>query len=461
MNVINGGGKGGKIGDMIKIDANAQNLRNNDFFLDNVTGDLYSYHAQKVEWIPKMNAGLHNAKAAESFDSLGKYVIKTPAYKPKTSEDYTLSYISKDVEDICSIKKVYLQHWILQGLPFEFKVASKHSWHVHQFNFVNPNKTFIVMAESPRGPQIISFGSFCVASQFPVNKKYSTTIQLIKNFINAKIGELKSHVKEKIIVGIQTISEDIKNNVGGQNNPLEEDNLELVLAVDDKNSKKKKMHKPASIRILRNALVEGRPKSSLGYHSGFAITNHDGPPLLVENNTIRNDFIPVKVPDEHSKLIFKNSALIRPSSIERSNHSPFEERSKSGVRLIRPNTASRPDFRRPNFGSNFSRITQNENEHENNKQYISFIDKDSRNVSPLTRARQGQSILKGSRSEKVLVEKGKGEIMAMLYPELPKDITKDQELWVTLCYRIKTYSFIDSRKIIKCNKNSKFICKRE
>jgi len=416
---------------MIKIDANAQNLKNNDFFLDNVTGDLYSYHALKAEWIPKMNAGLHNAKAAQSFDSLGKYVIKTPAYKPKNSEDYTLSYISKDIEDICSIKKIYLQHWILQGLPFEFKVASKHSWHVHQFNFVNPQKTFIVMAESPRGPQIISFGSFCVASQFPINKKYSTTIQLLKNFINTKIGELKSQVKEKIIVGIQTVSDNIKNGVG-QNNPFEEDNLELVLATDDKNSQKKKMHKPASIRILRNALVEGRPKSSLGYHSGFAITNHDGPPLLVENNTIRNDFIPVKTPDDHSKLV-----LIRPSSIERSHHSPFEEsnktfeRSKSGIRLIRPNTASRHGFKRPSIGSgHFSRMAQNENENENNKQYISFIDKDSRNVSPLTRARQGQSILKVSRSEKALIEKGKGEIMAMLYPELPKDITKDQELWV-------------------------------
>src|SRR5690348_16270638 len=75
LNVINGGGKGGKIGDMIKINATAQNLKNNDFYLDNVTGDMYSYHALKAEWIPKMNAGMHNAKAAQNYDSLGKVII--------------------------------------------------------------------------------------------------------------------------------------------------------------------------------------------------------------------------------------------------------------------------------------------------------------------------------------------------------------------------------------------------
>ncbi len=33
-----------------------------NFFLDNVTGDMYTYQSEKGEWISRKNAGLHNRR---------------------------------------------------------------------------------------------------------------------------------------------------------------------------------------------------------------------------------------------------------------------------------------------------------------------------------------------------------------------------------------------------------------
>jgi hypothetical protein len=60
--IINGKGKGGKIGDFKSLDKNLQDVKQNDFFLDNITGDLYTYHYETEEWIAKANTGLHYQK---------------------------------------------------------------------------------------------------------------------------------------------------------------------------------------------------------------------------------------------------------------------------------------------------------------------------------------------------------------------------------------------------------------
>ena len=50
----------------------------NDFFLDNVTGDLYSFNYDTGEWVSKGNAGLHSRRSAEEFKTIGKYIVKAP-----------------------------------------------------------------------------------------------------------------------------------------------------------------------------------------------------------------------------------------------------------------------------------------------------------------------------------------------------------------------------------------------
>jgi len=69
------------LGDLSKIKKNLHDIRQCDFFLDNVTGDLYSFNYDNGEWIGKGNAGLHYRRAAEEFKTIGKYIVKAPQYK--------------------------------------------------------------------------------------------------------------------------------------------------------------------------------------------------------------------------------------------------------------------------------------------------------------------------------------------------------------------------------------------
>jgi hypothetical protein len=61
-------------------------------------------------------------------------------------------YTSTEDEDICTVKKNFVQHYLFRDVKQEFLVNSKHSWDVHPFNVLNPKKTFVVLAESQKGP---------------------------------------------------------------------------------------------------------------------------------------------------------------------------------------------------------------------------------------------------------------------------------------------------------------------
>jgi len=105
-----------------------------------------------------------------------------------------LLYINNNYEQITTIKKIYTQHWLLQGLPVEFKTFSKNTWDPHPVNIKLENLSSIhsnykVLATSLRGPQIAEHGNtICV--QFDVTKKYPETIILLENFLKKHIPEI-------------------------------------------------------------------------------------------------------------------------------------------------------------------------------------------------------------------------------------------------------------------------------
>lgn len=66
------------MGDLSKIKKSMNEIRMSDYFLDNVTGDLYSFNYDTGEWVSKGNAGLHSRRAAEEFKTIGKYIVKAP-----------------------------------------------------------------------------------------------------------------------------------------------------------------------------------------------------------------------------------------------------------------------------------------------------------------------------------------------------------------------------------------------
>ena len=77
---------------------------------------------------------------------------------------------------------MYLQHWAFEGMDSEFIVPLKNSWDIHTFAFTNPEKTFHVLADSPRGPLVIHLKNM-LATMFTINHKYPNTLIPIKNYI--------------------------------------------------------------------------------------------------------------------------------------------------------------------------------------------------------------------------------------------------------------------------------------
>jgi len=92
----------------------------------------------------------------------------------------------------CHVKKQYVSHWAVDGLPQEFVVENKNTWDPHPVNITNVelvSRNYDTIAESERGPQIVEhLNSLCV--QFHVDPKYKESVKVLSNFIRRKMFQL-------------------------------------------------------------------------------------------------------------------------------------------------------------------------------------------------------------------------------------------------------------------------------
>ena len=81
LKVINGGGKGSNLNEIHQLKLRKiQNLAKDEVFLDNATGDYYTFRKDTEVWTPLGNTGIHNSNAAEQY---GGMMMKTKTYRPK------------------------------------------------------------------------------------------------------------------------------------------------------------------------------------------------------------------------------------------------------------------------------------------------------------------------------------------------------------------------------------------
>lgn len=94
-----------------------------------MTGDIYSYSHESEDWIPRGNIGLHHLKSAEEYNSLGKYVLQAPIYRPQEMKiTDQLIYLNTDKENRSYIKKSYVSHFLYENCELEFKVYCNNTW---------------------------------------------------------------------------------------------------------------------------------------------------------------------------------------------------------------------------------------------------------------------------------------------------------------------------------------------
>lgn len=202
MEIINSN-EGSSLGDLTRVSVPLASIQRHQLFLDNITGDLYRLNydhlSQDAQWIPIANAGIHQRRAAQEYQSIGKFIIKSPTYKPKQQIQleskgvdgvWLENLIQSLNEEVCSVKNSAMQHYVFKDIPKEFIVPSKHSWDIHSFNVVNPGKTFVTLAESKQGPSVIAINSNLIATQFTIDSKYAHTHAILNNFIQYHLNKI-------------------------------------------------------------------------------------------------------------------------------------------------------------------------------------------------------------------------------------------------------------------------------
>ena len=118
----------------------------------------------------KGNSGLHHAQSAKLFinKGMGQYICKKVVYRPPPAVQTYTKYLSKNTERICYIRKNHMQHWSVKNAEKDFKIPSQNHWVVHNFNFVNPEKTFIHLGDSNDSLQILCANESILGTFFNV-----------------------------------------------------------------------------------------------------------------------------------------------------------------------------------------------------------------------------------------------------------------------------------------------------
>jgi hypothetical protein len=109
-------------------------------YLDNLTGDFYSFDQASGEWKPAGNVGLHYSRAMASLGGVvgGDLIKKVSTYHAKGVNNLKPGLLYSKLTDVrCSMKKQYISHPLAVNLPQEFIVENKNTWDPHPLNITN------------------------------------------------------------------------------------------------------------------------------------------------------------------------------------------------------------------------------------------------------------------------------------------------------------------------------------
>ena len=166
-------------------------VKNNDNFLDFVTGDILEYK-NNDSWVPIKNIGLHKQMIAEKYMNRGKFVLPYN-FKGKDYIKNENAFVTVCNEIKVKITRQYLQHYLVDRLPLEFIAATSLTWFPHFFNVNNKALQFKVLCESDKGPVVIEHQN-STGVLFHISEKYQQTVVFMENFLRNKFNEVQNKV---------------------------------------------------------------------------------------------------------------------------------------------------------------------------------------------------------------------------------------------------------------------------
>jgi len=258
-------------------------LRNNDMFLDFVTGDIFEYKNNET-WVPIKNIGLHKQKTAEKYINRGKFVL-TSTFKGKDYIKNIEAYVTVCSEIKVQITRQYLHHFLVDNLPLEFIASTSLTWYPHFVNVNSQALQFKVICESERGPIVIEHEN-STGVLFHPSEKYKESVILLENFIRNKFNEVQNKLfKFKNVINNKVLVKPEKTDIPSifkYFNSYEDRKKDKLKYNYDPISK----HNRTNLEKVNNSRAFSRIKKvkTEAGHVGFGINNRDM--IFVENNFI-------------------------------------------------------------------------------------------------------------------------------------------------------------------------------
>lgn len=182
-------------------------------FLDNLSGDVYTFDAEKLEWQPFGNTGLHYSRAEASIQGglQDETVKKTKIHVSNSNATLKQPLIVTSPYDAkCELRKNLMSHWVLKDMYHEFLVENVNQWDPHPVNICYPETvktSYKTLADGERGPQIAEHQN-SIVTQFPIQSKHKETVKLLQNFILQALSKVV--IEGKVGIKLNEAFEKIK-----------------------------------------------------------------------------------------------------------------------------------------------------------------------------------------------------------------------------------------------------------
>ena len=252
-------------------------LKNNEIFLDYVTGDILEYKSDET-WVPIKNIGMHKQLTAEKYMPRGKFVLKE-CFRGKDFVKNLNAFSTAYDEIKVKITKQYFHHYLFENLPLEFIASTSMTWFPHFFNVLNQTYQFKILCESEKGPVVIEHKN-STGVLFHIIDKYQDSVHFIENFIKNKFTEIQNKIFK------------FKHMDGDYLQKSEKNEIPAIFKYYISSLSYKKTNqnientKSTNMDKVTNSLPFSRIKNikSEANHVGFSINNRDM--IFVENNYI-------------------------------------------------------------------------------------------------------------------------------------------------------------------------------
>ncbi len=214
-------------------------------YLDNETGDIYTYNPDSKMWLPQCNIGMYKNA------STGKPSSKALRPTPKTQSRNTrlLSFDQNpeaidDHEQIVYIKTKMLQHWAVKNFTAPaFVAAIQPDWYINEESSLPSSIGLTVIADDYYGAVMWELENKLLVAIDICDKKTAVVFEnILRNFLTYMINEIIS-APQRIDTSLNAYLFG-SDGFGGSYN----------------SSHRKNMEKPLSSKAIKSSLIKGPSK---------------------------------------------------------------------------------------------------------------------------------------------------------------------------------------------------------